>query len=739
MKHPPLHNILLLASVLSAAGKTAAAQERPAARDSVHPLTEVIVTANKFEEKSRFVAQKVEVMHAPEIRASLSNNTGGLLEQSGKVFVQRSQLGGGSPVLRGFEASRILLVVDGVRMNNAIYRTGHLQNVITIDDDITEKVEIIYGPASTIYGSDALGGVIHFRTKDPQFHRFSTNISARYSSAFEEYTGHLDVNAGGRKFASLTSFSYSDVGDLRMGARRNRHDGDWGKRRQFIGSVNGVDSVLSNADERIQRNSGYRQYDLLQKFRWQPKEGHEHLFNIQYSTSSDIPRYDRLTDLRNGKLRWAEWYYGPQDRLMAAWQFKSSRLNGFFDQLMAGASYQSVEESRMQRAYRNPQREHRIENIHVAAFHLDLRKSKGRHELNVGGDGQLNFLKSTAFRQNIQQGEKQTGLDTRYPDGQNRMHYFGAYAQHLYKIVPGKLILNDGLRANYTALRCTFADTSILHLPFTEANQRHVTWSANLGLIYLPDTQTKLSFDASTGYRAPNIDDIAKVFESAGGAQLVVPNPDLRPEQTVNFDLGAARQFGERLFLELNGFYSLLRNAIVLDAFLFNGKPGVVYNGQLTPVVAAQNKAKATIAGFQAAAQWQLLPRLRAYGNVTYTHGRYTDAKGARMPMDHIPPVFGKAGVQFGWKQLETEGYVLFNGWKKSKDYNPNGEDNLVYATPEGTPSWTTLNLSARYPVLPWLKVQAGLENLLDIHYRVFASGISSPGRNVVLKLQASF
>lgn len=729
---------LLLLACLAQAG-LAAAQERPAVRDSVHPLMEVIITANKFEEKSRYVAQKVEVIHAPEIRASLSNNTGSLLEQSGKVFVQRSQLGGGSPVLRGFEASRILLVVDGVRMNNAIYRTGHLQNVITIDDDITEKVEIIYGPASTIYGSDALGGVIHFRTKSPQFSKTSTHLSARYSSAFREYTGHADVNVGGRKFASLTSFSYSDIGDLRMGARRNSDDGEWGKRKQFISQVNGVDSILTNADDRIQRHSAYRQYDLLQKFRWQPREGSEHLLNLQYSTSSDIPRYDRLTDVRNGKLRWAEWYYGPQDRLMASWQYKTTRLRGFFDQLLAGASYQAVEESRMQRAYRNTQREHRVENIHVAAFHLDLRKSKGRHELNAGGDGQLNFLKSSAYRQNIQHGGKTFGLDTRYPDGRNYMHYFGAYAQHLYKIVPGKLILNDGIRVNYTMLHSTFADTSLLHLPFTEASQNHVTYSANLGLIYLPDVQTKLSAGASTGYRAPNIDDIAKVFESAGGTQLVVPNPGLKPEQTINFDLSASRQFGKQLFVELNGFYSIMRNAIVLDRFRFNGKDEMLYNGVLTPVVASQNKAKATIAGFQASLQWQILEKLRAYGHVTYTHGRYTDGKGVRMPMDHIPPVFGKAGIQYGWRLLETEGYVLFNGWKRAKNYNPNGEDNLVYATEKGMPSWATINLSARYPVMPWLKVQAGLENLLDVHYRVFASGISNPGRNLVLKVQAAF
>ncbi len=715
----------------------ALAQQQKA--DSIHPLAEVIVTANKFEEKSRYVAQKVEVIPFHAIENSLSNNTGGLLEQTGKVFVQRSQMGGGSPVLRGFEASRILLVVDGVRMNNAIYRTGHLQNVITIDDDITEKVEIIYGPASTIYGSDALGGVIHFQTKKPALNAFKSTFSTRFNSGSNEFTGHADVNIGGKRFASLTSFSYSRFGDQRQGARRNKDDGDWGLRNEYITAINGRDSVVKNSNPNIQRFSGYKQYDLLQKLLWQPREGSSHLLNLQYSTSSDIPRYDRLTDRRNGALRWAEWYYGPQERLMAAYQYRNTRLGGFFDQLLLGASYQNIEESRMQRAYRKPELESRVENIQVAAFNADLRKSKGRSELNVGIDGQFNFLESTAFFTHTGSNVKTEGLDTRYPDGGSTMHYTGAYIQHLYKIIPGKLILNDGLRVNYVTLNSRFTDTSLLHLPFTGASQQNLTYSANAGLIYLPDAKSKLTLGFSTGFRAPNIDDIAKVFESAGGTQLVVPNPDLGSEQTFNFDLGLSRLFGNILYAEVSGFYSLFRDAIVLDRFTFNGKNEMLYNGELTPVVASQNKAKARIMGFQGAVSLQPAEGLRVYSHITYTYGRYTGADGKDVPMDHIPPLFGKTGVQYRWKWLESEAYALYNGRKKVKDYNPNGEDNLQYATPEGMPSWCTLNLSATFTLHPKLKAQAGLENLLDEHYRVFASGIGSPGRSLVLKLRASF
>jgi hemoglobin/transferrin/lactoferrin receptor protein len=172
-------------------------------------LQEVTVTAHKFKERKQYVAQPIITLNSASLDNTLSNNTGSLLEQTGQVFVQKSQLGGGSPILRGFEASRVLLVIDGVRMNNAIYRTGHLQNVITIDDDIIDEIEILQGPSSTLYGSDALGGVIHFKTLQPQLStipqklRIHTKTSGRYSSAYQEYTGNVMLNIGGGKNGHL--------------------------------------------------------------------------------------------------------------------------------------------------------------------------------------------------------------------------------------------------------------------------------------------------------------------------------------------------------------------------------------------------------------------------------------------------------------------------------------------------------------------------------------------------------
>src|SRR5215207_413905 len=167
-------------------------------------LDEIFIYSNKFAERKKNIVQKIDVVSAQRILQLNAQNTGDLLMNTGNVFVQKSQQGGSSPVIRGFEASRVLLVVDGIRMNNAIYRSGHLQNVITIDQNMLDGIEVLYGPGSTIYGSDALGGVVLFRTKSPRLATDRNFLAtgtgfARYSSANDEKTYHADISIAGKK------------------------------------------------------------------------------------------------------------------------------------------------------------------------------------------------------------------------------------------------------------------------------------------------------------------------------------------------------------------------------------------------------------------------------------------------------------------------------------------------------------------------------------------------------------
>jgi len=713
-------------------------------------LEEAIIYSQKFAEQKKNIAQKIDVVSAKTIARFNSQNTGDLLIRTGNVFVQKSQQGGSSPVIRGFEASRVLLVVDGIRMNNAVYRAGHLQNVITVDQNMLERVEVLYGPASTLYGSDGLGGVLLFRTKAPLLSpngamKAKGSGFIRYSTANEEKTGHADLSLGWKKFAWLQSYTYSDFGDMKMGSNYPDKYPDFGRRSFYISTAGGVDQVVFNDDDRVQRFSGYKQWDITQKLLVQQNEKISHLLNIQYSNSSDVPRYDRLQDVRNfggsigTTLRFAEWYYGPQTRLLGAYELNVKQA-GFFDALRINLNYQDIKESRQQREYRRYDRfDSRREHVKVMGFVVDGRKTWGRNEMNFGFDGQLNDVKSVADRTNLTTGAI-TKLDTRYPDGKNKMNYFGVYAQHLYKSRNGKWVINDGIRVQAVTLRSSIADNSFFKLPVTEIDQSPMAVTGNMGAVYMPGNGFRLTGNLSSGFRAPNIDDAVRIFESSTAIRRVmIPNADIKPEYTYNFDLGFSQVISGVATIEFTTFYTLFRNAIAPAPYQLNGQDSILYNGIKCAVYASQNVNKAYIRGLNARVQLALGKKFSWDNTISQTYGRYVNKNGSKIPLDHVPPVFGKTSLQYNGKKLDMELYGMFNGWKKIKDYNPDGEDNGQYATAEGMPSWFTLNWRASYVIKKYLTVQGGVENIFDRNYRYFASGFSAPGRNFIIALRTSF
>lgn len=220
---------IILAACLAAGGNTvvsAGGTDSLGVFRSVN-LEEVVVSVNREQTRKINTPQHILNVNKNFIGYANKQSVADLLTETGQVLVQKSQQGGGSPVLRGFEASRILLVVDGVRMNNLIYRSGHLQNCITVDQFMLNNMEVLFGPSSLSYGSDALGGTIIFNTQNPVLSTtYGSAVSKghavlRYGSANNEGTAHIDYNYGTDKFGSLTSFTFSNFGDLRAGTSRN--------------------------------------------------------------------------------------------------------------------------------------------------------------------------------------------------------------------------------------------------------------------------------------------------------------------------------------------------------------------------------------------------------------------------------------------------------------------------------------------------------------------------------------
>ena len=715
--------------------------------ENIIRLDEFVISANRVEEKRSDLPYTIEVIQAKEITFDNPQTTATMLEQTGNVFVQQSQMGGGSPVLRGFEANRVLLIVDGVRMNNAVYRAGHLQSVITVDPGMLSSTEILFGPGSTIYGSDALGGVISFVTRDPELSggakaSIGGSAMARFSSANLEKTVQASLAIGLKKWGFLTYFSYSDFDDLRMGRNQNPFYGGFGERNWVVERIGGQDSTVSNPDWWVQKPSGYSQYNLMQKVLFQPSAKVKFTLNFQYSNSSDIPRYDRLTeyDSANAHPVYAEWYYGPQERIFGSLKADLLGRNAAYDRGSVILAYQNISEDRLNRKFGKSKMKNNLETIDVISLNADFSKSFGKKDdLRYGLEAVFNNVGSVAFNQDIGTGEKFYDLGTRYPDDFARMFSVAAYLSNIWKIGEN-LKFSQGLRYSFTALDAAWSDTmmSIMKFPFgSSVSQRNSALNGYLGLVWMPGGGWKATLTGSSGFRAPNIDDIGKVNDSNSQDQtVVVPNPALKPETAYNLELAVGKTFVDRVRIEGSAFYTWLLDAIVMSPTTYNGQDSILYDGVMCQVLSNTNKGEAFLYGLQGTLLAQVTSAFSITSNLTWTVGQL-NASGE--PLDHIPPVYGMTSFLLEVKKFKGDFYVMYNGWKHIEDYSPGGEDNQAYATEYGMPAWYTLNLKLSYQVARFLNIEAGCENILDANYRKFASGISSPGRNFIVSVRGNF
>ncbi len=707
-------------------------------------LNEVILSANRKQENKIDVPYTVDIIKQKDIEFGNQPTSADVLQNTGQVFVQKSQLGGGSPVLRGFEANKVLLVVDGVRMNNAIYRGGHLQDVITLDPNMLERTEVLFGPSSTLYGSDAFGGVMHFYTKNARYSSndkmlLQLNAMTRYSSAMKEKTEHLDINLGWKKFAALTNFTWSDFGDLKSGSTRlNGYSNKW-DRDYYVKRFDARDSMVKNDDNSRQKGSAYTQMDIMQRFNLKTGEHLNHNLNLQYSQSSYIPRYDRLNgEWQAGKLKFAENGYGPQTRLLGAYTLDYDNKTSISDNIKIILAYQKIEQDRISRNFQNLNRKTQMEDVSVLSANIDAFKTvKEKHEIRYGLEITHNDVKSTAKSLNISSNVESPST-TRYADGGSKMATAALYISHSWE-VNEHFIISDGIRAGSTSLSATFKDTTFYKFPFKTAEQKYQAATANLGFTWKSDNDYKLSLLANSGFRAPNVDDLSKVFESVGKT-VIVPNTNLKPEYTYNIELNLNKVVQQHYRFDFSAYYTNLSNALVVKDFQLNGKDSALYNGTMCKVKATQNADRAYIYGVSGGVFFDFNEQVSFKSVINYTYGRYISTQSDTVvPLDHIPPVFGMSSIIFQHKNLNAEFFVRYNGKKALADYSPGGEDNLPYATANGMPAWFTLNLRLGVNLTKNARINAACENITDNCYRTFASGINAPGRNYIISLRYKF
>jgi hemoglobin/transferrin/lactoferrin receptor protein len=702
-------------------------------------LSEMVISATRNANHLKDIAQPISAIQRKDIQFINPANAADLLSQTGTALVQKSQLGGGSPILRGFEANKVLYVVDGVRMNNAIYRGGHLQDILSLDPMAMENVEIAYGPSAVAYGSDALGGVMSFNTRTPRFTSGDRLVRAgamlRYSTA-DQSGAHVNVETSNPRIATFTSFTFNNFGDLRQGNNRNPDYTSFGQRPWYVERVNGRDSVMTNPNPNVQVGSGYKQYDFIEKISFKQSNKLTHTLNIQYSTTNNVPRYDRLTQVTIENPRFGEWYYGPQTRAMIAYHANLNNGKRLYTTGRITLAWQNIDQSRHDRLFNGPNLNNRLENVKVYSVNADFSKSIGEKlTANYGLEYYFNDVTSTANSENIFTGT-QSALDTRYANGGSTMTGTAAYGTAILKATR-KITLNAGLRYSLVNLTALFTDNSFFNFPFSDVNQSNRNLNGSIGIIAAPNTKWRITALASTGFRAPNVDDLSKVFESNAG-NLIVPNNELKPEKVTNVEATIERKFNGKTTLALNGYYMNYTNALTTGKAQFNGQDSIFYDGTLSPVYTTVNAAEAFIYGGNLSLNSQVNDHFSIQSSAVFTYGRIKTDNGDT-PLDHIPPAYGRTGFTYQQKKFRGEFSVLYNGWKRIADYRLEAEDNEAYATPDGMPAWCTLNARGSYQLNEKFQLMVGLENILDANYRVFASNISGAGRNVTFTLRGRF
>ena len=706
-------------------------------------LNEIVLSTSKFSQKYREVPKKVIQINSKQIEFVNPSTSADLLQNIGNIFIQKSQLGGGSPMIRGHSTNRLVLTIDGVRLNNAIYRGGNIHNVISISPLTIENTEVILGSASVLYGSDAIGGVMNFYTKKAKLSFDSNpyielNINSRYSSASSEKMYHLDLNYGLKKIAFLSSFSKSDFGDLKMGING---PSDYLRPNYVTQNSNGEDILMINSNSRVQRNTGYDQTNFLQKVIYEPNENLSIDLGIHFSETGNIPRYDRLIrDNQNQGLYYAEWYYGPQKWLLINSQMSlKPKETKFYDELKLGLSFQKFSESRNSRRFDDSDLHSREENLNIFSVNLDFyNKISENSNFTYGLEIIENKLGSSAKSININD-SSESPISTRYPDNSS-LNSLGVYMNYKNKIIED-VFFQTGVRYSSTELKADLSQNNIYYdFVYETTTLRNASFVGGIGLSWVRNTYNNWKFNINTAFRSPNIDDLAKVFDSGPG-NVIVPNPNLKAERSFGIEFGGYFRTKNNIELDFSSYATYLYNSFIRDDFtLSNGLSEIIYDGELSQIQALQNSSKSFIYGIEIGINTQLSKNFSIKSQHNLIAGYELNEVPIAMPVRHIPPNYGNLHLIFNKGNISIDSYIIYNS---KISFNNLAESERIksymYALDKNgnpySPSWMTFNIRSKYSFSEMLNINFTIENITNRLYRPYSSGISAPGLNFIFSV----
>ncbi len=635
----------------------------------------VVVTAGRAREVLSDVPRAVSVVTRADLDARLPGTTPDALMDTAGVLVQKTNLGAGAPYVRGLVGNQILVLVDGVRLNNATYRFGPNQYLGTVDPDTLGAIEVVRGPGSVLYGSDAIGGVVNLVTRAPEFSNggWTRALESRagISAGAVEQRGRLGVSLASPTLAVRGGLSAHNTGDLRAGGSRG---------------------TLSPS------GFGEAAGDLALAVRLSP--AHLLTATLQAHHQDDVPRWDQV--VQRGFSRYA---FDPQTRQLASLRYTAQSL-GWADAVAATASFQRTEERRrIQRAGSVTDTTER-DRVRTFGLSVDIQKRLSPQlVLQGGGEAYADAVRSTRVDLDTRTG---VGLNRRglYPDGATAAST-AVFARGVY--TAGRLRAEDGTR--YSSFRVSASDATFRDLDVTPS-----AWVGQTGASVRLVGQSLLFGSLAQSFRAPNIDDVSTLGRFDSGIE--VPSAGLAPERGLTSELGI-RARGRAVSATVVAFRTNLTDLIDRVRATYDGLP--TFDGQ--PVFQKANVGEARVTGWESEVEWRPYPAVVVTAHATATRGQ---ALTRNEPMRRIPPVNG--GVALQWRPRTSTWAGLATRWAARQNRLSSGDLADHRISPTGTPAWITVDAFGAAPMGQRLQVTGGVRNLFDRLYRVHGSGIDAPG-----------
>ena len=669
----------------------------PATRDdtAIVTLPELTVTATREEQASFEVPRAVTLVQQSEIARQTPSVLPDLLRGTTSASVQETTPGQGTPIIRGLTGSSVLMLVDGMRLNTGLFRPAPNQYFALVDAYNVDRLEIVRGAGSTLYGSDAMGGIVHIITQVPDYHtqewQFDGRAIGRFASADMAAISRLSLSGGKRGIGFSTGLTYQNQDD--------RQDG---------------------GDDGVQRPSDFEAYAANGTL-FAEHGGHDLLLNVQYMRQPKTPRYDELVaGFGQTHPSSARFFFEPNDRLFIHGRYRVQQPFTLIDRLEFHTAFQEMNDDRRMQDFGSPLEQRERNRSRMVGVTVQLTSHwRDRLLLTYGAEVYLDSITSRRRGYQRETGE-QLALHSRFANGAT-LNSFAGYVQSTIRLHT-KLTAVLGGRVSYFDIDLPQADREIgVSLGIDDL-------TGQAGLTYRLTPTVNLVANIGRGFRVPNVFDLSTLGPRPGN-RFNIPNANLKPEKVMSVDAGVKWSF-PRLRGEVFGFYSDFEDKI-------EAVPTGVVTSENRFIVQSRNLNTVTLFGVEASGRFSARDGWELFASFAYTWAEERFPNGETVPASRIPPANGRVGTLYALTpNLELEAFLRFSADQNRLSARDKRDSRI---NPNGTPGWLTTNLRLAWEVNDHVSALLAVENLFDKSYREHGSGINAPGMNAIVALEAKF